>query len=118
MGTKVRKMIINRPKFKEVTYEDALRKTSARMDYDVVEPKMDGIWGAMHIKHGKYEIWSRTGKLKKEGRADESGQEMWIHGEIMKKQPREIRHWIQTINYSVLKSAIVSLSPRLEYLFE
>ena len=43
-------MRINRPKFKEVTYEDALRKTSARMDYDVVEPKMDGIWGAMHIK--------------------------------------------------------------------
>jgi ATP-dependent DNA ligase len=76
-------MIINRPKFKEVTYEDALRKTSARMDYDVVEPKMDGIWGAMHIKHGKYQIWSRTGKLKKEGRADESGQEMCILGEFM-----------------------------------
>ena len=83
MGTKVRKKIINRPKFKEVTYEDALRKTSARMDYDVVEPKMDGIWGAMHIKHGKYQIWSRTGKLKKEGRADESGQEMCILGEFM-----------------------------------
>ena len=53
------------------------------MDYDVVEPKMDGIWGAMHIKHGKYQIWSRTGKLKKEGRADESGQEMCILGESM-----------------------------------
>ena len=62
-------MRINRPKFKEVTYEDALRKTSARMDYDVVEPKMDGIWGAMHIKkNGEYQIWSRTGKLKKEGK--------------------------------------------------
>ena len=62
-------MRINRPKFKEVTYEDALRKTSARMDYDVVEPKMDGIWGAMHIKkNGTYQIWSRTGKLKKEGK--------------------------------------------------
>ena len=62
-------MRINRPKFKEVTYEDALRKTSARMDYDVVEPKMDGIWGAMHIRKNKeYQIWSRTGKLKKEGK--------------------------------------------------
>ena len=62
-------MRINRPKFKEVTYEDALRKTSARMDYDVVEPKMDGIWGAMHIReNGEYQIWSRTGKLKKEGK--------------------------------------------------
>ena len=62
-------MRINRPKFKEVTYEDALRKTSARMDYDVVEPKMDGFWGAMHIReNGEYQIWSRTGKLKKEGK--------------------------------------------------
>ena len=62
-------MRINRPKFKEVTYEDALRKTSARMDYDVVEPKMDGIWGAMHIRKNKeYQIWSRTGKLKREGK--------------------------------------------------
>ena len=62
-------MRINRPKFKEVTYEDAMKETSARMDYDVVEPKMDGIWGAMHIKKNKeYQIWSRTGKLKKEGK--------------------------------------------------
>ena len=39
------------------------------MDYDVVEPKMDGIWGAMHIRKNKeYQIWSRTGKLKKEGK--------------------------------------------------
>ena len=59
-------MRINRPKFKEVTYEDAMKETSARMDYDVVEPKMDGIWGAMHIKKNKeYQIWSRTGKLKR-----------------------------------------------------
>ena len=62
-------MRINRPKFKEVTYEDAMKETSARMDYDVVEPKMDGIWGAMHIKKNReYQIWSRTGKLKKEGK--------------------------------------------------
>ena len=66
-------MRINRPKFKEVTYADAMKETSARMDYDVVEPKMDGIWGAMHIKkNGEYQIWSRTGKLKKEGKLAES----------------------------------------------
>jgi len=76
-------MIINRPKFKEITYEEAMTKTSARMDYDVVEPKMDGIWGAMHIKDGKYQIWSRTGKLKKEGEADISNEEMCILGEFM-----------------------------------
>jgi len=63
-------MIINRPKFKEITYGEAMTECPpARMDYDVVEPKMDGIWGAMHIRKNKeYQIWSRTGKLKKEGK--------------------------------------------------
>ena len=81
-------MIINRPKFKEITYEDMLldvvgKEVKRASGYDVVEPKMDGIWGAMHIKHGKYQIWSRTGKLKKEGHVDDSGEEMCILGEFM-----------------------------------
>ena len=57
MGTKVRKMIINRPKFKEIKREH-ITDASAYMDGEyVIEPKMDGIWGAMHIKDNKYQIW-------------------------------------------------------------
>jgi len=78
------KMKINRPKFKEITHEEMMTKTSARVDYDVVEPKMDGIWGAMYIRNNEYQIWSRTGKLKREGHMDDTGGvDMCILGEFM-----------------------------------
>ena len=62
-------MIIKRPKFKEIKREH-ITDASAYMDGEyVIEPKMDGIWGAMHIKkNGTYQIWSRTGQLKEEGK--------------------------------------------------
>ena len=84
MGTKVRKMIINRPKFKEIKREH-ITDASAYMDGEyVIEPKMDGIWGAMHIKDNKYQIWSRTGQLKQEGEIPKPiNPPMCILGEFM-----------------------------------
>jgi ATP-dependent DNA ligase len=54
-------------------------------DEYVMEPKMDGIWGAMHLKDGGYQIWSRTGQLKQEGECISplSSNEMCILGEFM-----------------------------------
>ena len=76
-------MIINRPKFKEIKREH-ITDASAYMDGEyVIEPKMDGIWGAMHIKNGKYQIWSRTGQLKKEGEVSSDSATMCILGEFM-----------------------------------
>ena len=36
-------------------------------DYPYVELKYDGIWGRLEIHNGKWEIYSRTGKIKKSG---------------------------------------------------
>ena len=85
MGTKVGKMIINRPKFKEIEKEHITDASVYMSDEYVMEPKMDGIWGAMHIKDGKYQIWSRTGQLKQEGECISplSSNEMCILGEFM-----------------------------------
>jgi len=77
-------MIIKRPKFKEIKREH-ITDASAYMDGEyVIEPKMDGIWGAMHIKDNKYQIWSRTGQLKQEGEIPKPiNPPMCILGEFM-----------------------------------
>ena len=36
---------------------------------------------------------------------------------ILDKRPKEIRHWVQLLNYQPVKSFIIYLSPRLKYLF-
>jgi ATP-dependent DNA ligase len=58
---------IDRPKFKEIRYEEAEVWSSAPEIYDTVEIKMDGIWGAFSIDNGDWAITSRTGKIKAEG---------------------------------------------------
>ena len=52
---------IDRPKFRELRYGKT--KVIPR-EYDLVQLKMDGIWGCMTISDGKWTIHSRTGKLR------------------------------------------------------
>ena len=66
--------MIDRPKFKEMTYDDVRfydKNYPHHVDkygyYDSVELKMDGIWGCMVITDGKYVIYSRTGNAKEVG---------------------------------------------------
>ena len=54
---------IDRPKFREFTL-DELVEGKAPESYDLVQLKMDGIWGCMTLRHGEYTITSRTGKVK------------------------------------------------------
>jgi len=61
--------MIDRPKFKEIRFEDTEAWSSAPEKYDTVEIKMDGIWGAFTIGYGEWMIQSRTGKIKAEGAA-------------------------------------------------
>jgi len=54
--------MIDRPKFKELRYGDDISP-----EYDLVQLKMDGMWGCMTIADGEYTITSRTGKVKDTG---------------------------------------------------
>jgi len=72
--------MIDRPKFRELRYE-AIRDIPEK--YDIVQLKMDGIWGCMVIKDGVYEIYSRTHKLKAEGTIDNKELSAIILGEYM-----------------------------------
>ncbi len=56
--------MIDRPKFKE--YKE-ISSVPEKL-YDVVEPKMDGIWGIYIQNTEGWEIWSRTGVKKAEGK--------------------------------------------------
>ena len=74
-------MEIKRPKYKEITTV-ATRWTGD--EYDIVEPKMDGIWGVFHLrKDGRWTIFSRTGKEKKTGRCIARDHEITLLGEYM-----------------------------------
>ena len=71
-------MEIKRPKYKEITTV-ATRWTGD--EYDIVEPKMDGIWGVFHLrKDGHWKIFSRTGKEKKTGRCIARDHEITLLG--------------------------------------
>ena len=72
--------MIDRPKFREMRYE-AIRDIPEK--YDIVQLKMDGIWGCMDIKDGVYKIYSRTGKLKAEGMVSNKKIDATILGEYM-----------------------------------
>ena len=86
--------MIDRPKFKEMTY-DEFRFYDKNYEpyvkkhgyFDSVELKMDGIWGCMVVADGKYTIYSRTGKAKQVGDI-EHDVDMILLGEFMKGS-----HW-------------------------
>ena len=71
---------IDRPKFRELRYGET--KVIPR-EYDMVQLKMDGIWGCMTISDGKWTIHSRTGKLKTEGEIDDKKLDAVLLGEFM-----------------------------------
>ena len=78
--------MIDRPKFKELRYYEGM---SIPEEYDIVQLKMDGMWGCMTITKGEYCITSRTGKVKGEGVIDwDDTQDTIILGEYMKNS-----HW-------------------------
>ena len=54
--------MIDRPKFNELIKEDIDK--DGPENYDLVQLKMDGIWGCMVVKDGQWSMYSRTGKLK------------------------------------------------------
>ena len=74
---------IDRPKFKEFRPDDKIPD-----EYDIVQLKMDGIWGRMVIRDGTMEVYSRTGKLKDEGLIDNPNIDCVLLGEYMKGS-----HW-------------------------
>ena len=51
---------IDRPRFREFAL-DELVEGKAPESYDLVQLKMDGIWGCMTLSQGEYTITSRTG---------------------------------------------------------
>ena len=77
---------IDRPRFREFTL-DELVEGKAPESYDLVQLKMDGIWGCMVISDGKYVIYSRTGKAKQIGDINHDV-DMILLGEFMKGS-----HW-------------------------
>ena len=78
--------MMDRPKFKELRYYEGM---SIPEEYDIVQFKMDGMWGCMVMSHGEWNIYSRTGKLKSSGHLDTyEKDETIILGEFMKNS-----HW-------------------------
>lgn len=55
---------IDRPKFRELHLSEINIEELEAEGYDMVQLKMDGIWGTMSMSNGEYTIHSRTGKLK------------------------------------------------------
>ena len=55
----------DRPKFNELRPQDSIPE-----EYDIVQLKMDGIWGCMVVNDGAWSLYSRTGKIKAEGVID------------------------------------------------
>jgi len=56
--------MMDRPKFKELRYYDGM---TIPEEYDIVQLKMDGMWGCMVMSCGEWTIYSRTGKMKASG---------------------------------------------------
>lgn len=51
--------------------------------YDVVEPKMDGLWGQLVVANGRAQVWSRHGQMKHEQEVDRDLPDMVVHGEYL-----------------------------------
>jgi len=82
--------MMDRPKFKELRYYEGM---SIPEEYDIVQLKMDGMWGCMVMSCGEWNIYSRTGKLKASGHLDTyEKDETMILGEFMKNSHWAHRH--------------------------
>ena len=75
--------IIDRPKFREIRLQDNIPD-----EYDIVQLKMDGIWGALTIMNGEWMMQSRTGKIKADGSIENPNIDCVLLGEYMKGS-----HW-------------------------
>ena len=85
---------IDRPRFREFAL-DELVEGKAPESYDLVQLKMDGIWGCMTLYQGEYTITSRTGKVKAHQHYSMYGdQDCIILGEYMKGS-----HWGHKMGY-------------------
>ena len=71
---------IDRPKFKEIRYK---KDREIPKKYNIVQLKMDGIWGCMKISHGQWAIYSRTGKMKADGVLEDKTIDAILLGEFM-----------------------------------
>ena len=82
--------MMDRPKFKELRYYDGM---TIPEEYDMVQFKMDGMWGCMVMSHGEWTIYSRTGKEKASGpMLTYDNNETIILGEFMKNSHWAHRH--------------------------
>ena len=61
----IRPDLMDRPKMDEIKFEGS--STEIPDKYDIVQLKMDGMYGWLDIQKGQYTIMSRTGKIKEEG---------------------------------------------------
>ncbi len=68
----------DRPKFNELRPQDSIPE-----EYDIVQLKMDGIWGCMVVNDGAWSLYSRTGKIKAEGVIDNPNIDCVLLGEYM-----------------------------------
>ena len=71
---------IDRPKFREIRWGE---HREIPEQYDIVQLKMDGIFGCMKIGHGQWGIYSRTGKLKADGVLEDDTLHGVLLGEFM-----------------------------------
>jgi|7_EtaG_2_1085326.scaffolds.fasta_scaffold07191_7 ATP-dependent DNA ligase len=79
---------VDRPKFRELIYR---KDREIPIQYDMVQMKMDGIWGCLIINNGRWAIYSRTGKKKSEGVISDSTIDSVLLGEYMYGS-----HWAHT----------------------
>jgi len=71
---------IDRPKFREMRWE---QHKDIPEQYDIVQLKMDGIFGCMKVSHGQWAIYSRTGKMKDDGVLEDKTLDAVLLGEFM-----------------------------------
>jgi hypothetical protein len=71
---------VDRPKFRELIYRE---DREIPEQYDMVQMKMDGIWGCLIINNGQWAIYSRTGKMKADGVISDSQIDVVLLGEFM-----------------------------------
>ena len=77
---------IDRPKFREIKYSPISKWVPEK--YDLVQLKMDGMWGVLSIGDGGYCITSRTGKIKKMESIEFHSEGIILLGEYIKNS-----HW-------------------------
>tara|TARA_Y100001951_G_scaffold50131_1_gene39573 strand:- start:44 stop:892 length:849 start_codon:yes stop_codon:yes gene_type:complete len=71
---------IDRPKFRELRYK---KDREIPEQYDIVQLKMDGIWGCLKVSNGQWAIYSRTGKMKADGVIKDKSIDVILLGEFM-----------------------------------